>query len=123
MSEIAVPTPIPEDTTNVGGIIVDRGRLRTWLQATLVIVIAMLAVGDVYIYSLYQQERSRVEALYHRVERLETMVVDALAANQNAVMVESLGQKVEGISSDVHELKQTIKGTMDEESAPLPEKP
>jgi len=121
MTELAVPTPIPEDTTNVGGLVVDRGRLRSWLRASLVVVIAMMLAGDVYIYSLYQSERSRVEALYHRVERLETMVVDALASNQNAIMVESLGQKVEGITDDVRELKQALGGVP--EDPPAPAKP
>jgi hypothetical protein len=120
MAEVAVPSPIPEDTTNVGGIVVDRDTMRSVLRILLVVVLATLLAGDIYLYSALQAEKARVESLTHRVDRLEKMVVDALTSNQNAVAVEELGQKVEGISAGIEEMHQTLSETKGAEGTDQP---
>lgn len=82
---------------------------RNWLRAVVAVVVLLLLVGDVALYSLYKALRSRVEAQDHRVERLQDMVTDMIAANQNAEKIQKIETQVDAIGVQVTDLTTTIK--------------
>lgn len=84
-------------------------RGRGLLRAFVGVLIALLLVGDVALYSLYQALRSRVWSQEHRVERLHKLVTDMIKANQNAEKIEKIETQVDGIETQVSELTETIK--------------
>jgi uncharacterized protein HemX len=86
-----------------------RERVRGWMRTAVAVVVAVLLVGDVAIYSLYQALLSRVQSQEHRLERLDKMVNDMVVANQNAEKIEGIETQVDNIETQISDLTKVIK--------------
>ena len=84
-------------------------RFRAALRITFAVVLAVLIMGHVALFSLHQALHSRVESQEHRLERLNQMLSDMLAANKNGEKIERIEQQVNGIESQMNDLTTTIK--------------
>jgi hypothetical protein len=79
------------------------------MRTAVAVVVAVLLVGDVAIYSLYQALLSRVQSQEHRLERLDKMVNDMVVANQNAEKIEGIETQVDNIETQISDLTKVIK--------------
>lgn len=123
MPDDAIPEPV-EDQNNTGSLPVaeNNERLRAFLRVAFAVCLSVVVMADVALYSLHQALHSRVEAQEHRIERLNKMLTDTLAANQNAEKIEKIGQQVTGIESQMDDLTTAIKAQDAEVPEPEPEK-
>ena len=102
----------------------ENSRIRLWLGAA-IFAVCLLLVGDIVMYSAYQTLSSRVEGQDHRIERLQKMLIDMIAANQNVEKIEKIEGQVENINVQMTDLTTTIKEQDAEEAkaeAELPKK-
>lgn len=126
MTEDAVPEPIStKNTTGPISVLLEtpQNRVLSWFRVVVALVMGALLVGDVALYSLYQAMRSQVEAHEHRIERLDKMITDVLATNQNAIKLEAITTKVDAIDVQVQELTSTLKDDGETGSSGEPETP
>ena len=92
MPSPGTPQHVTEEVTDVGGIPVNRVRLHSWLRIFLLVTVALLTISNIVCYSIIQAQRSELDALQHRYDRLEQMVLDTLATIQNQGRLEKIQQ-------------------------------
>jgi hypothetical protein len=112
MSEEDAPDTVEPETS--GEVDANNGgngweRLRHWLRMVYAVLLAVLLVGDIALYSLYQAEHSRVNSLDHRIERMDHMLMDLLAAQGNAEKIEKIEQQVTGMQGRMDDLATVLK--------------
>jgi cell division protein FtsB len=108
MSSPGTPQHVADEVTNVGGIPVNRVQLHSWLRIFLIVSVCALTVWDIVSYSYIQAQRSELDALQHRFDRLEQMMLDTLATSQGQGQLEKIQQRVVGIESSVDDLKDNL---------------
>ena len=97
-------------------------RVSRGTRVALALLFLLVLVGDVTIYSSYQALRSTVEHQDHEIERLEEMVTNMLAANENAKKVEGIETQVESIDGQLTDLKKVLEDEAEAEEKALAEK-
>lgn len=83
-----------------------------WIQVFCSLAIISVVVSDVVLYSEYQALKSKVGMQQHKVDRLQSMLIDLLQSNQNAEKLEHIEVKVQSIETQVNDL--TVNLTQDD---------
>jgi len=93
-------------------------RALSWLRVLMGVLFGMLILADLHLYSLYEAESSRVEAMDRRMERLDQTLSDLLTINENAEKIEKIEQRVSGIEVRVGELADSLEAEGDKLGPP-----
>ena len=94
-------------------------RFRPVLRWLVFVSFLVIVTADAFLYSVYQADHSRVVTMDRRIDRLETMVTEAIHAKENAEKIKTIESQVKSIETEISGVADLLK----EVGKPEEEKP